>query len=203
MKIILPQMTHTSPISGWLHGLCMKPLIVTIGHHSYSFRSLPDFTFALGGRTNIPLTKFVDMLRLSTQDLRHEACNLRPIEQQIVDVLKRSSKAPEKTSALIRVLGTKGFSKDHDWRDIIASLNRLGPEFDDYKKVAIVTYLQYLGSRLELLDILYRIHTGKSFADDGSTVEEAQKMPGIGTRAAVLSNLQPEQPLWVSQAASA
>jgi hypothetical protein len=47
------------------------------------------------------------------------------------------------------------FSKDHNWRALMESLNKLGDEFDGYKRLALIKYLQYLRARQELLRLIF------------------------------------------------
>ncbi len=174
---------------GWLQGLMSKPLVLHIGQHDYTFRALCDFEFATAGRTAIPLQKFTDMIRLPAPELLHEANGIRQVERQFIGILEKCIEDPENTGALIRDVGVKAFSNDHEWRDIIAGLNPLGPEFDEYKKVALVKYLQYLGSRQELLNMLYRARTSKPFTDQDVIPEVAEDMRGIGTKDTVIFDL--------------
>ena len=51
--------------------------------------------------------------------------------------------------------GIRFFSLDHEWRLIVAALNKQTAEFGDYKKMALVKYLQYLGSRQDVLKSIY------------------------------------------------
>ena len=173
----------------WLDALKAIPLVLQVAQQEYSFRTLQDFEFAAAGRTAIPLEKFTDMIRLPAPELRHEANGIRQVERQFIAVLEKCMEEPENTGALIRDLGIKAFSKDHEWRDILASLNPLGPEFDEFKKVALVKYLQYLGSRQELLNMLYQARTSEPFSDQEELLEEAVEQRGIGTKDTVIFDL--------------
>ena len=46
-------------------------------------------------------------------------------------------------------------SQDHDWRDIVQALCEHGPEYDDFKNIALVKYMQYLASRQAVLRSIY------------------------------------------------
>ena len=46
-------------------------------------------------------------------------------------------------------------TQDHNWRDIIMALNSVPKPFNEYKKVALIKYMQYLTSRQEIVQTLY------------------------------------------------
>jgi len=167
-----------------------RPLCIKLGNNEYSFASVAAFEFTAAGRTAIPLEKFTDMIRMPAAELRHEANGIRQVERNFIEVLEKCLERPESCGAFIRELGVKSYSKDHEWRDIMNALNDLGPQFDDYKKVALVKYLQYLGSRQEILNWLYQAHTSKSVVDEDEMLEtHAAETRGIGTKETVIFDL--------------
>jgi hypothetical protein len=56
---------------------------------------------------------------------------------------------------LLRNTDSKLFSQDHDWRTIFKALNKVGKEYDEYKQLALVKYMQYLGSRQDVLKSIF------------------------------------------------
>jgi hypothetical protein len=154
-----------------------RPLELGIGRNRYVFATPMDFEFALAGTCAVPVGRFAEMIALRPDELRHESRGIRKVEKQFVAVLEKCIEDPESIGALIRELGVKQFSKDHRWRDIISSLNALGPGQDEYKKIALVKYLQYLASRHDLVNMIYSAKTAEPVDEDISLSPEPPAGP--------------------------
>ena len=63
----------------------------------------------------------------------------------------KSALAPHFIGEFFSDIRIKLFSQDHEWRDIMDGLRRLSPEYNEYKQVALVKYMQYLRSRQQIL----------------------------------------------------
>ena len=111
------------------------------------FRSMLEFEFALTSRAAFPASRVHDLMTHSPMQLEAAAARIRDVERNFTRVLARSVKEPELTGELFRELDLKLFSKDHGWRDIMEGLMRLTPDFDEYKRVALIRYMQYLRAR--------------------------------------------------------
>ena len=132
-----------------------KPVELTVGEHVLRFCSIPDFEFCLSGRTSVPSRKITDLVKLSTSKLKNEAITIKDIEKRFVAILSRSIEDPDSINQALRELDTTIFSQDHSWRSIIAALNEGGDEFNPFRRVALVKYMQYLASRQEIVKYLY------------------------------------------------
>ena len=115
------------------------------------FRSMREFQFALVSRTEFPASRIPDLMARGPQELEAESAHIRDAERHLSNVLARSVKEPQLTGELFRELELKLFSADHGWREIIDGLKRLPPDFDEYKRVALIKYLQYLRARQFIL----------------------------------------------------
>lgn len=132
-----------------------KPIELTIGEQKLKFCSLSDFEFGLSGRTSVPAKKITSMVKFSTDELKKEAHTIKGIEKRFVMMLSKSIEEPGSINRSLREMDSQIFSQDHSWRTIIASLNDGGEELDEFRRIALVKYMQYLSSRQEIIKYLY------------------------------------------------
>jgi hypothetical protein len=133
-----------------------RKLKIIIGGQALTFRSVPDFEFALMSRTELPASKISAMMQLDANSLRQEARNIRSFEKRFVDVITSSLEGDRSVSEQLEEIEAQSFSNDYAWREIMVPLNGQPPAFDAYKRVALVKYLQYLSSRQAVLKDIYR-----------------------------------------------
>ena len=138
-----------------LDKLFSKPVELVIGEQTLHFHSLVDFEFALNGRTSIPAKKISDLVKFSVQQLKKEAHTIKEVEKRFVEILSKSIEEPEGIGRAIRELDPIIFSNDHGWREIINALNNSDDDIDEFRRLAIVKYMQYLSSRQEIIKYLY------------------------------------------------
>ncbi len=134
-----------------LNKLFAKPLELTVGEQTISFLSIADFEFSLAGRTSVPSSKITAMVKCSTKQLQTEAHTIKDIEKRFVQILSRSIEDTSSISRSLKELDTSIFSQDHKWRNIIGALNEGGDEFNPFRRVALVKYMQYLSSRQDII----------------------------------------------------
>ncbi|MBM2829361.1 MAG: hypothetical protein HW411_151 [Gammaproteobacteria bacterium] len=132
-----------------------KPMELTIGEQLFKFSSIPDFEFCLTGRTSVPSKKFTDMVKFSIKQLKTEAHTIKDIEKRFVAILSRSIEDPNSISRAMREIDPMVFSSDHNWREIISALNECGDDYNPFRRIALVKYMQYLSSRQEIIKYLY------------------------------------------------
>jgi FHA domain-containing protein len=132
-----------------------KPIEITIGEQTLKFSSLADFEFGLAGRTSVPSKKITSMVKFSIDELRKEAKTIKEIEKQFVSMLSKSIEDPESINRALREMDAQIFSQDHGWRSIIAALHSGDEELNEFRRVALVKYMQYLSSRQEIIKYLY------------------------------------------------
>jgi hypothetical protein len=132
-----------------------KPLQLKIGEQTISFMSIADFEFCLSGKTSVPSSKITAMVKCTPKQLQTEAHTIKDIEKRFVSILTRSIEDTNSISRSLKELDTSIFSQDHSWRNIIAALNEGGDEFNPFRRVALVKYMQYLSSRQEIIKYLY------------------------------------------------
>ncbi|NKB37374.1 MAG: hypothetical protein GKR93_09440 [Gammaproteobacteria bacterium] len=132
-----------------------KPLELQVGEHALKFSSVADFEFAVAGRISVPSKKITEMVKFTPDQLQKEARTIKEIEKKFVGILSKSIEDTNSINRAIRELDPLIFSQDHSWRDIISALNEGEDEFNSFRRVALVKYMQYLSSRQEIIKYLY------------------------------------------------
>ena len=129
--------------------LFSKPLELKVGDQVLNF--VNDFDFCLAGRIAVPSKKITDMVKFSTDQLKKEARTIKDIEKRFVNILSRSIEDNTSINRAMRELDPLIFSQDHSWREIIAALNNGGDELNEFRRIALAKYMQYLASRQEVI----------------------------------------------------
>lgn len=135
--------------------LFTRPLRLRVGGRWITFNSVVDFEFGLASRTEVPAGKVAELIRLSPAELKREAKDIKQAEKRLVEVLSRSLQNPGTIGAQLRDLDAGLFSQDHQWRYIFAALSRHSSRYDEFRKIALVKYVQYLASRQDVLRSIY------------------------------------------------
>ena len=138
-----------------LKRLFNKPVELKVGEHQLNFESLADFDFCLAGRVAVPSKKITDLVKFSTDQLKKEARTIKDIEKRFVNILSESIDNNSSINRSMRELDPLIFSQDHSWREIIAALNSGGEELNEFRRIALAKYMQYLSSRQEIIKYLY------------------------------------------------
>ena len=77
-------------------------------------------------------------------------------------IVERSLNEPGAIADFVHDLDLNVISKDFDWRGVFENLVNLGSDYDDFKRVAMVKYMQYLAARQEIVRNTYSSrHAGK------------------------------------------
>ena len=158
-----------------------RRLRLEVGERRLTFDSIADFEFTLSSRTEVPASKIAALVKLTARDLRREATKIREAEKRFVNIFSRSLEEPGSISRHLHELGHKVFSLDHEWRLIIAALNQQTAEFSEYKKMALVKYLQYLGSRQDVLRSIYADKLERGAVDNPENPVRTSKKPSSST----------------------
>ena len=152
----------------------LQPLNLEINGIQYQFASPDDFAFALTGRAGVPGTKITALVKLSTVALRREAEAIRHIEQMFNDALNGSLTDVTSIGPFLRDLDPNSISNDHDWRGVMQSLNQTNHRFEEFKKIALVKYVQYLAARREAITAIYTDRQTSKSIDIGIEAAESQ-----------------------------
>lgn len=158
-----------------LNKIFAKPLpglALQVAGQTYHFTGITDFEFALGGRTAVPSGKIQRLVRCTMQELRAEARTIKDVERRFVDILSQSIEQPKSINRSLRELDPLIFSQDHHWREIVDALNEIGDEYDAYRRVALVKYMQYLSARQDIIKHLYS--EKKKYSSNGISESEGE-----------------------------
>ncbi len=128
-----------------------QPLTLQIDGHRLTFNTLADFEFALASRTEVPTAKITRLVRLSDEALQEEARAIGKAEKYFVDLVAAGMQDDSALGHAFQGLDIKLFSQDHQWRSIMSSLSEQAPGYEDYKRIALVKYMQYLAARQEVV----------------------------------------------------
>ena len=131
-------------------------LSLEIDGERYDFAQPRDFEFAMAGRTSVPPLKIAALVELPDESLLKEAEGIRKVEQRLADALSGTLEDVTSISPFLKELDLSLVSHDHQWRQIIGALNATPRLFEEYKKIALVKYMQYLTARQEVVKTLYR-----------------------------------------------
>ena len=126
-----------------------------IGEEEYQFTSPRDFEFALAGRTSLPPDKVAILVDAPDEALLREAEGIRRIEQRLEDALSGVLEEATSISGFMLELDMSVVTQDHDWRAIMSALNDSGAHTEEYKRVALVKYIQYLNARQQVIRSIY------------------------------------------------
>jgi hypothetical protein len=132
-----------------------KPLMLDLPGKTLVFSSPAEFEFGLASRIEFPVRKAARLVERSAEDLKGMAIKLRAVEKRFAAVFARCLEQPHRIGELLAELESGLLSRDHDWRDIVEALCQHGPEYDDFKNIALVKYMQYLASRQAVLRSIY------------------------------------------------
>jgi FHA domain len=132
-----------------------KPLMLDLPGKTLVFSSPAEFEFGLASRIEFPVRKAARLVERSAEDLKGMAIKLRAVEKRFAAVFARCLEQPHRIGELLVELESGLLSRDHDWRDIVEALCEHGPEYDDFKNIALVKYMQYLASRQAVLRSIY------------------------------------------------
>ena len=172
-----------------LTGFLSRPLRLQIGDKQLCFASVTDFEFALASRTEVPAAKVSELIRLSAEQLREEAARIRQVERHFIDVLARSIEEPGTIGGLLHELDNKLFSQDHQWRELFAALLNNDSRFDDFKRIALVKYVQYLAARQDVLRSIYVGRRQRDAEPVTADEEPGERTPSSSLRETVIFDL--------------
>ena len=155
-----------------MFGLFSRAVKVPFANTTVEFRTPRDFEFALSGRVGIPASKIGTLVDLADDDLLREAEGIRKLEQRFAEILAAAMEAGTEVGPVLKVLDLALVSQDNDWRSIIGALNQMPGQYEEYKRIALVKYMQYLTARQEVIRTLYS-HRQRNRAEGATEVADA------------------------------
>ena len=132
-----------------------EPLVLDLPGKTLAFSTPAEFEFALASRIEFPVRKAARLVERSADEIQAMAIKLRAVEKRFAIVFARCLEQPYRIGELLAEVDSGLLSQDHDWRGIVDALCQYGPDYDDFKNIALVKYMQYLVSRLAVLRSIY------------------------------------------------
>ena len=147
--------------------LFSKPLKLKIGDNVLQISSADDFAFFLGGRTAVSTAKLSELFKQTRIQLEQQAGKISNVKGALHKVIRRAAEEPDSINRSLRELEPTVFSQDHNWRDIIKSLNEGDEELNNLRSIAVTNYMRYLSSLEETIGHI--CHEKKSSEKGSST----------------------------------
>ena len=154
------------------------PLTLSIENMTVTFTTIDDMKFALDAKTQLPIWKYDELRALPVDALEKQAVDIRNVEGRLLHVLDASFTEPLSIDYQLREIDDRIFSEDHAWREFMEALNKEESKYSDYKRVALVKYLQYLASRQELIKRVYWSKYREARGEPAAAVEDLSSAVG-------------------------
>lgn len=139
-----------------LTGFLRRPSPITLECQGRTllFPTPADFEFALAARTALPAPRFVELWAASPAQLVAESTGVSALCARLDSILAAADRRELELGAALAALGLTVFSKDHDWRGILSSLNARQPGARPALRTALGYYRRYLASRLDAIGLV-------------------------------------------------
>lgn len=158
-------------------------LTLKVAGKTFVFNSPADLEFALSGRICVPSGKITTLVDVRDEDLLEEAAAIKQAERRFADALSGVLANIGDVNNVLKEINLSLISQDNDWRAIISALMAVPAGYEQYKKIALVKYMQYLVSRQEIVKGLYehrQIHkNGAAEQAPKKSAEDALKETAI------------------------
>ena len=167
-----------------LKGRLRPALRLDIGGRLLEFESLADLDFCLAPRVGVLPARLSELLERGADELKADSVNLRNLELRLSGILEDFDRHGLSCIDGVAAMGLQVISKDFDWRAILTQLLQAPPKQEFFVRLAVSRYLQYLGTRQNLLRLLVEMKepgvgraqgalstaAGRAFAPDKSTM---------------------------------
>ena len=156
-----------------MFGLFSRTLKIALANTTVEFRTARDFEFALAGRVGIPASKIGTLVDLADDDRQQGAEGIRKLEQRFAKILAAAMEAGTQVGPVLKVLDPALVSQANAWRTIIDALNQMPAQYEEFKRIALVKYMQYLTTRHEAIRTPYS-HRQRNRAEGATQVANAE-----------------------------
>ncbi len=168
------------------HPVTAGTLYVELPHQVVQFPTPDDFSFACAARSGLPLERIRWLLELPRQEFDAEEKSVRLLEQRFISMLSLSDASADSLGHSMQAIPISNFSKDHHWRKIMLALSRAElrqvPQLNEFRRIALTKYLQYLAARREVLQMLGRLRAASgdfsiAVQDGGRSSDQPADLP--------------------------
>ena len=129
-------------------------LTLRVGDHRYRFNTPAEFEFALEGRSCVPSAKIATLMDAPDESLLREAANIHKAKRRLAAMLSEVLVDESRINDLLKRIDLTLISNDNNWRTIISMLIDVPASKEQYKKIALLHYMQYLVCRREIVTAL-------------------------------------------------
>ena len=134
--------------------------------------SLEELDFALGSKTDVPSSRFADLLHVDDQHLAAELEETRASAARLQRVLTQGIVEPASLDSALEELGAFFFSTEHHWRELFSQLLDLPPGHHELKLLAIAKYRRYLLAFADVLEGIRSDREQSTIRDEGESERE-------------------------------
>jgi hypothetical protein len=137
-------------------------IVLQIDGQPAGFASPAEFETALRSRTEVVAGTMRQMAKCTDEELRGEVALTKALHKKLTTSLLRIEEIGVPLSQIWREIDLGKIHEEHQWQEILYGLADLGLP-DQYRRVALVRYLQYLkGRRDAVADLLRERDSGKT-----------------------------------------
>ena len=131
------------------------------------FTNHVEFEQRLSTYTRSPPEQLEELLAWSEEDVRREARAVAQVLKRFAQAVVRSLDEEEEANRFLDRLDLRTITRDHDWRAIFVAIQSSDIEgVVEYKRTAMIKYLQYLSFRKRLLDYVHARKAGLAQTDE-------------------------------------
>lgn len=131
-------------------------LSLTIESQAFHFQSPLELDLALAPRTEVPASLLRQVGRMSDEDLRNDLGMTKAVHKKLTHMMLRAMETGVTLAQVWREIDLSKIYEEHQWQPFLYALSDPNAVHDEYRRVALVKYLQYLKNRRETLTDLQR-----------------------------------------------
>jgi len=125
------------------------------------------FARDLASRTTLSAEASACLAALDRAALSAETARTVRAESAVRDRLSELIHHPDRATQILGALEPWLLARDRGWRELLVELQRLPPSYDQHKKLALVKFRQYLLTRRDALERLWRELEERTLGPDG------------------------------------
>lgn len=173
-------MTVLDKVRSKFADILQRPVTLELDGKRQVFHNSAEFEKLLRKRTDVSAEVLKSLGRRSEHELRQEAKRIGDVHRQIMSSVLQVLEGGGGYTALWDELDISLLPEDHSWQAVLFALGDETHVPDDFRRAAIVNYLQYLGARKEILENLYKEMNHLATAEFESQSQNAEEAPRAG-----------------------
>lgn len=165
-----------------LGSLLQRPVTLEIDGRRHVFRGADDFEAVLRNRTDVSPEILRGLGRRSEHELRQELRDVGEVHRRLMNRMLRVMEGDGNYLSLWDDLDISSLPEDHHWQSLLFALGDEEHVADEFRRVAVVKYLQYLSARREVIEGLcreVRRQPGESEAGEAEDDITIRRLPDV------------------------